>query len=166
MHWDRRRGRGVTVCMSRLDALRFVVLSLIIIVIHHTIQVRCGRGSWNFNNRRSQLSWMGELASNRLNTLMELRRGTRVAFDREFRCTLAERSSAWSEALSWAGSRCEGWLPMVTSRSLICRAGDRLWRGLPLSGERGGIGGGARSTSRVCGGVEARLVSLIACFSL
>lgn len=45
--------------MSRLDALRFVVLSLIIIVIHHTIQVRCGRGSWNFNNRRSQLSWMG-----------------------------------------------------------------------------------------------------------
>jgi hypothetical protein len=35
---------------------------------------------------------------------------------------------------------------MVTSRSLICRAGDRLWRGLPLSlsGERGGIGGGAR----------------------
>jgi hypothetical protein len=113
----------------------------------------------------NSVGW-GELASNRLNTLMELRRGTRVAFDREFRCTLAERSSAWSEALSWAGSRCEGWLPMVTSRSLICRAGDRLWRGLPLSGERGGIGGGARSTSRVCGDVEARLVSLIACFSL
>lgn len=48
----------MTVCMSCPDALRFVVLGLVIVVIHHAIQVRCGRGSWDFDHRRSDFGRM------------------------------------------------------------------------------------------------------------
>jgi hypothetical protein len=44
--------------MSRSSALRFVVLGLAVIVIHHTIQVGCCRCSWDLDHRRRYVGRM------------------------------------------------------------------------------------------------------------
>ena len=95
--------------------------------------------------------------SRRLNRFIELRRGSRDAFEsREARSTLCvERSSACSNALSSVESWCECWLPMmVVALRPICCAGDLRWRVRPLSGNIKG-----RVRSRGCNVSLMRRVS-------